>query len=933
MDLSVLNNYYLAKAGIISSSSSSGTSSSGTSSTASTTAAPTPPWNATNAATQTASLLAKSLEGQSVINPNAAKLDVKGASSDYKSLFTLYQGLNTLQGLTADMLAKGATTVSKEQATKAFATGLSQVNSYVNGLSLDHMRLTLGTVATSDSTTIAPPTENDSYTTGVIFSGGINDPAPAFAGDVKFDINVSKVHGAKSTVSIDLSQMGSTPRTVPNVVNYINSQLKAAGIKTQFATSRQPGVAQTVTSGKTKITLPAGPDQWSLKVNGDSAEQIAFSAPATADAVYVSQTSGNPSGAKDVTAPIQQLAKFQTTNSATTTPPPAALVQSGTINSVAGEAFAKTLGPEVGSIHASATAADGSVYVVANITGKTDGQTIQGSQDVALLKYDSAGQLQYTRTLGASGSASGYALAVAADGSVAVAGSITGALDAQNLGNSTSSSDSFVSVYNAKGEEQWTQMRGSLNDDQANAVAFGSDGSVYIAGQTTGSMPGAKGVGGQDGYLAGFSSTGKALFTTQFGTTGSDAATSLAVDGSTVVVGGVENGHGVVRGFTLNSTGAPTAGTVRDLGDLQGGSIAGVAISNGQVVVAGNTKNPALNAGAVTAAASGGQDAFVAQLSENLTAASTDAVAYYGGTGADTVSGLAVSNGKVYITGSSSGGLPNLANQGTKEGYVANIDVASGAVNWSQAIKGQDGYDAPGSIAVASGGASVLDRLGLPTGTLQYTGSQLLTASSSVRAGDQFQIRTAAGATPVTVTISADETADSLALKIKRATGFAVNATVLPSSNKEEVKITPQNTRQVVELLPGPSGKDALNALGLSPGVVQKAPAIATSTAKSTNATKNTYGLNIAQDFDLTTTAGITAAQTAIKTAMAKVQTAYYDLVNANKPKTPTSTVTGTVPAYLTSEISNYQAALDRLTGGSSSSSSSASPLTALLSA
>ncbi len=944
-DPNVLISYYNAKAGILDSSASGSTSSSGSGA-----AAPAPPWNAAHASAQPSALAAAALAGRNVINPDTALTKVKDASTQYDNLFTLYQGLNALSGLTSQMLSSTATTLSKDQATAAFEKGLGQVTDYVSNLSMPNIRITNGVVSSSDATTLAPAAENDTYTTGVIFKGAMNDAVPAFQGDVQFNINLKEYNGTKISVPIDLSQMGSTARTMPNVVNYINSQLKAAGATTRFATSMTAAVPQTIKVGSQTVTLSGGLDEWSFKINGDSAEQVSFSAPSTAAAVYVAQTSGNPNATASTSAttstsssttdaaPVQQLVKLQTDNSTTSTAPPAALALPGTLNASTDEASATTLGSQVGAVHATATGPDGSIYVVADVTGTIAGQVVQGTQGVALLKYDSAGQLQSASTLGATGSASGYSIAVSSTGAVAVAGSVNGSLDPTSTSTSTSTSQSFVSVFDSSGAEQWTQQSSALGDNQANAVAFGSDGSVYIAGQVQGSLPGGTPSGGKDGYLEGFSATGKHLFTTQFGTTGTDSVKGLAVDGANLVVGGVENGDGVLRSFTLNGAAAPTAGAVRDLGSLNGGSIAGVAIDNGQVIVAGNTASGSLSAGTVTAGYSGGQDAFVAKLSENLTPSSSDAIAYYGGSGTDTATALSVVNGQVYVAGTSTGGLPGLAGptnltaKGTREGYVANIDVASGTVQWSQALQGQDGYDQPEAIAVDKTGASVLDRLGLPDGTLQYTSSQLLTAATSVRAGDQFQIRTSVGGPLATVTIAADETPQSLALKIRQAAGYQANVSVVTSSGKEEVKIKPESARQVIELLPGPSGKDALAPLGLSAGIVQSGPSlptlISTSNTGATASTKaklltDTYGLNLDQTFDLTTTAGIKAAQSAIQTAMAKVQSAYYNLVKATTPQTPTSNVTGTVPAYLTAQIASYQDALARLTGGSSSSSSS----------
>ena len=67
----------------------------------------------------------------------------------------------------------------------------------------------------------------------------------------------------------------------------------------------------------------------------------------------------------------------------------------------------------------------GNVYVVGNATGNFGNQLNQGTQDVSLTKYDSAGNLLWTKLLGSAGSASGYALAINPKGGVVVAGSTT----------------------------------------------------------------------------------------------------------------------------------------------------------------------------------------------------------------------------------------------------------------------------------------------------------------------------------------------------------------------------------------------------------------------------------------------------------------------------------------------------------------------------
>src|SRR5262249_37588017 len=112
-------------------------------------------------------------------------------------------------------------------------------------------------------------------------------------------------------------------------------------------------------------------------------------------------------------------------------------------NWFAGLAFDVSIGGgmKVATARDVATGGDGSVYVLADLGGDADGAPIKGSRDVALLKYDSAGKLAYSRILGASDSASGFALAVSGDGKVAVAGSVSGAL---GITQDKGGTDSFV---------------------------------------------------------------------------------------------------------------------------------------------------------------------------------------------------------------------------------------------------------------------------------------------------------------------------------------------------------------------------------------------------------------------------------------------------------------------------------------------------------
>ncbi len=893
--------------------------------------APTPPWDTKAKVPRANDLVRQVMAGRKFIDEGAAKLDLAGSSNDYKKLFALYQGLNALYGLAQHANEKGVTAGETDRMQATFERGVEELNTYMAGLNLDKIRLTEGKVGTKSSTAVGVAKQPTKYVTSPLHSGSSEDPVTAFQGQVQFNIHIKQLNKTFD-VGVDLADMGATPRTMGNVVNFINSKLEAQGVYTRVASERVPGEPRTTTVGGKTITLGPGVDKWALKVKLDVTEQVTFQPVTTDPAVYVAQNVGDPDPDKDVKTDDSleraQLVKFQT---AGTPPTP----QPGEANYVAGRVFSKTLGPEIDAVRATATAADGSVYMLADVVDTVGEQTLRGDKDVALLKYDSAGKLIYARTLGAASEASGLAMSVSADGKVAIAGKVTGGLTTGGVGSTPAAqaattygegvdhavADSFVTVFNADGEEMWSQRQGATDEDEATALAFGADGSVYVGGRTRSAMPGGAGeIGGWDGYLRGYSATGVSRFVTQYGGTGGDSVAGLVVDGSSVVAAGIENGHGVLRRYDIPVSGAPTLASTRDLGDLQGGDIAGIALDGGQIVVAGSTRNAALDGGAVTSALSGGMDAFAARVASDLTSQASDRLAYYGGSGDDRATAVSVSAGQVWIAGSAGTDLPGGLNPvGKKDAFLARLDVNTGATDWSRRFTAQDGRATPTSIAVSQTGASVLDRLGLPSGELGGEDSDLVTAASSVRAGDQFRVRTAEGTRFKTITIEANDTLQTLATKIKRATSFQVKVEIVPDGDVRRLQIKPMNDRSTVEFGGGPDGRNALEGLGLAPGVVRNQIKEGGKNGKmvSGDGHGEVYGLKLTGDMRIDSKPALKAATDQLSDALSSVRTAYRDLLAAATPKSnvPTGAQAGKVPAYLKGQIANYQAALSRLGG------------------
>lgn len=935
IDSSILLGYYQAKAGLPAA---SATGASG----AAPKVAPTPPWSAQETPKQASANVTSALAGHKIVDESAAQLDLPGASADYKKLFALYQGMGTLSDMANQIKTAGISSGAKSQLQKAFLKGMAEVSTYVGASDFDKLRLTLGAVDTSNKTTLSVPKAATTYSTPPLTTSA-TDSVPAFEGDVQFNIQVTRLKQTYD-VPIDLSAMPDQTRSISNVINYINDQLKTAGMETRFGLNRTPGEPKQITAGSQTITLPAGPDQFGMKVTAGTDETISFSSAQNAGAVYLAQQVGDADPDHDTktndSTIQQQLLKFQTdTNNLAAAPQTA-----GQAYWVDGRVSATGLDASVKTVHAQTVGPDGSVYMLADVDGKVAGQSIKGDQDVALLKYDSAGHLIYTRTLGAASSATGLSLAVSADGKVAIGGSVSGTLDgvtdgALNSGTTgayAGTSDSFVTLFDKDGQELWTQRRGARQEDQVNQVAFGgADGStVYVAGQTKSALPGAGAAQGDwDGYIEAFatSSTGKVstLFTQSFGGGGADKPKGLVVDGDRVTVASVEDGRGVLRQFDISGE-TPVEMASRDLGDLEGGDITGLALdSNSQLVVVGTTANPQLEVDTVTSAASGGLDAFAARISSDLSISAGDRLAYYGGAGDDKATAMAVSNGQVWIAGTAGTDLPDdQAPVGKQDGFLANLDVDTGAVDWSRRFTGTSQKAAPTAIAVAPQGASVLDRLGLPTGDLGLDGSQQVTAVSSLRAGDQFTV-SANGAPAKSVTIDADDTLDTLSLKIRRASGFSAKVTVVTANGQQQLKIEPISSNSVLQFAPGKGDSNGLKQLGIPEGVVRSTTTDADGKTVAADGKPNLYGLGLPTDLNLSDDDQISHALAELSAAQDAIRSVYKDLVAAATPKAQrnaqaaaAAASSGSVPAYMTAQISNYQAALDRLTSTSTTSSS-----------
>ena len=152
---------------------------------------------------------------------------------------------------------------------------------------------------------------------------------------------------------------------------------------------------------------------------------------------------------------------------------------------------------------------------------------------LALVPTAHAQGIEWIRQFGSSATDLGLKISVDASG-VYVAGHTIGALPGQT---SAGGADAFVRKYDASGNELWTRQFGSSAFDLALGISVDASG-VYVAGHTTGALPGQTSAGSGDAFVRKYDTSGNVVWTRQFGSSASDVAFGISVDASGVYVAG-----------------------------------------------------------------------------------------------------------------------------------------------------------------------------------------------------------------------------------------------------------------------------------------------------------------------------------------------------------------------------------------------------------
>jgi len=836
-----------------------------------------------------------------------ASLDV---SEDEKQLFAMYQGMRRLQALGAEAAEASTSDTRRDFLERRFQEGITQMNSFFEDLELEGVTVLKGEELSKAESELAISRGISEYVGPIVHTGAFDDEVAGFQGDTAFTINVRK-SGTTTPVNIDLANMGATPRTLDNVSDYINTELEAAGMisrveRVKIGEEDENGIVQG--------------NNYGFKIRGVQTEVLSFEPAAGDPAVYMMGVSGDRENAGGQITKYVDIASGGEVAFSRRVDAEANVTERevDVPDGEDGETETRTSSePNPLRILDSVQGDDGGLYVVGHVAKGVAGQSIKGEQDLVLMRYDTTGKQVWARTLGAAETAEGASIALDAAGNVVVAGSVEGALgDTTQLGGS----DSLVSKFSADGVEQWTRRFGGNADDKATSVTVGTDGTIFVAGEAGSAIGGVVNQGGTDGYVRALDANGDLNFTRAAGaTSANDAVKSMAIasDGG-LVIASEEDGRAVLTKYAQGDDGTGAPVWTLDLGDLDGGRIGEVTVGDDGAIYLAGAAGAAFSPSAPLAANAGGRDAMLVKIDDGPSA-SVAFTTFLGSAEDNSASSVTVSNGVAYVSGKTSGALPGQTQNGDRNAFVAGLDTTTGAVNFTQQLSGRAGLAEANAVVVDPTGDNALDRLGFPTGEVRYADSRVITARSSVREGDHFYMSVDGGRRRK-ITIDDDETMRSLTFKVNSVLVLDGRSDVRRSADGDMLRIQP-NEGVRVELFAGDEGQDALSGLGLPEGSIVGKASLLDRDEDSTSDAPSIFALELPSRLSLADEDSATAAMEALSDAQAKIQRAYRDLTMdpalralLNQPQRGNSG--GTAPAYLTAQVSNYQAGLDRLLGG-----------------
>ncbi len=827
-----------------------------------------PPWQLPEETSTLTEQIREVRELTSFIDLKDPNLDAVAGDVDQTATFVLFNALTNLRVLAEYAAEDNTLDSSLGRLDEQFRSGLDEVRDYLSSTELDKLDLFLGDKEYNTEATTRTG-RNDTETNGSYVVDNPDNVISGLTGTEVFTVSIEK-SGVTDDIAIDLSGL-SGALTLNNIKDYINTRIEA------LTDTDANGDDFIKHQTRFDVNRNGTTGRYGLQIEGTITEEVSLSAAASEPTLYAVSAVSQLDDSFAITSRVTEFNNIDGTIIADDTTSFAAIDYEATeIKGLVSEEEDNNLDPAIASLRdqfLSDAAADvastsntdsgntdssntdtdntssitnvnnenrvnadtsgsrvavdsqGGIYVVGTSTGSFGHQLNTAStQDVFLTKFDTEGNVVFSRLLGASDSAEAFAISVDSQDNVIIAGATNSALSSADVveGGGT---DAFVAKITKRGDEVFRYQLDTFATTAAYALTVDSNDDIYVGGSTSSAISASSGfAGGNDALILKLNGTTGALTDSNvFGTSGNDVIRGLAVDGNNDLIVAVEQAGdaSVVR---ISSSDLINQTASVNLGSLgSGGEISNIAIdtTNSKVYVSGVTTNGSLNASGtatVNQSANGGLEGFVSGLSFSGTSSlSADFTTYLSTSGTDSVADVTVNGGKVYVAGSTNGTLSGEDGRGAIDGFVARIDGTSGALEDTQQYGESLASSNVGGIAFTNQGDSVLETLGLPTGLIEGDQTLNVQTQTSARVGDFFYLRIDGGRRQK-IELEDGDTFNTIKRKINVAGIGRVDADVSNTSEGAKLKVATLDNGVSIDLIPGTGDQDLLSRIGLEPG-------------------------------------------------------------------------------------------------------------------
>lgn len=888
-------------------------------------AAGTPPWKTAEETQTDDDILSDAfaaLKSGNFISASDQKKALE-ATDDSTKLFIAYEAIASLQTI-AQAVDKDLLNDSYiELAEKRLNEGIAEISQFLGGSDFDSVTLLASAKLDKTTSEVTISRVAYDYTTDITHNGAKDDPVADWAGIDGFTIQLDRVNQS-DTLSIDLTSLADSERTLENVTDLINQQIEAAGGSTKFY-PQQIGE-------QNEYGVYEG-DDWGMKISGTQGEKLSFTPLSAEPAIFMVGGSGASGDNNTLSA---QISKWTDLSGAEPTRANANLfLADATVTKEAkDEDEIDLLEHHDSQFIATQVGPDGSIYALANVENDVNGQKILADNDLALVKYDSTGKELWTRIVGNTAEMTGTDLAVSSDGRVAIAGSTTDELDDNAFGGGT---DGFVIMYNADGLETSVYQEATRYEDKITAIKFDSSGALFIAGQTSGSIDGGANAGGTDAYVEKLDVLGNRLWINQFGSTENDTISSMTIaDDGTPIVATKSDGSTTIQ--SVSGSEFASSDWSYSIGQA---NVTSMDFDNDALYIGGATQYPTKTGNEFGGTVSADYDAFATKLNVTDLGGSFDVQEdwhqTFGGSGEQGISEIVTHDGSVYLSGTAGESFSGLSiAEDEKHAILASFDATTGTENWVTSLTGRGGKANSTGMAIAAQGSSDLDAFGLPSGVLTTGGTAYVSDNSAARVGDSFTLIVDGNETEIT--LEQEDTYRDLTFKLNAALGQDGTALARRSSTGEQALSIRPSEEVIVELVPGTEGSDLLKAIGLTAGFLYDEPSLLDEDTSSD--APPLISLELEQSISLTSTSTskyevdedgkltetekpVTDVLKMFDVALASIRTAYRHAIDDPSLQIDTSSKgkSTQASAYQIAQQANLQAGLDRLIGGGGGSS------------